>query len=837
MDSVKIEDIPPLPQEPFPPSPETPTLPPVASTSVAPAAAQLDDSPAPTATSTPVPAALALLPEASPAPTPAPEQEKKEKVARKPYGKRNSKKKIDGLLTYTTAFVPGTYNVKIPAGDYLQKERNVDVARQMSLARAKKAAEEEAEAANGQAVDQENPLSKILVIHPGSRNLRIGRASDFYPQEVPNCIARRTKEVRASGAREAPAYGSRAKREREEAEKEAETKRRKAGEAGGEDVDMEDGEAEWSDPVDESIGYLRDYLRNRLVQERLATDWREGNRVKASNAKVKPEALPEHNDPHRIDWTEPEGKSYFVGTEALRLPESAGYTLRYPILQRSLNLRDWTTPQSLLDDISTIITHSLSTLLSIPARDHPKYSVVFIVPDHGDRVYVQEMTGLLLNVLGFKAISVQQEAYCAIFGAGMSSACVVDIGAQVTSVTCVDEGLLNADTRIKLAYGGDDITSALTQILQKSNFPYRDLDLSRAQEWLMMDSLKIKICTLEEHLVANTPWDFYLVRTEGLTQKYVFRTYDENILAPLVFFDTRLIDFKEKKGEGTFRFWNTSDDKITDELTSPYEEPTGAMRASTTHLLPAPPKVEVEVADSKAGTPAPDASAATASVTNGEAPAPAETKPSEPTPTPAPGSQETSTAAASPAAAAGSATPTRAGTPTPGPALTPTPANGAASGSGSGTATTPLPPPLVNLSIPKLSSVLSPAPALAPSLILSASSHTPLDAAITSSISLCGTENKIRTLSHSILLIGGSSSIKGLSNFIAERLPGLMRQKGLGSGEVMLVPPPRGLNPRFVSWKGACVMCSIESLEDMWIRRDEWEAVGVRALKDRYGWF
>lgn len=53
----------------------------------------------------------------------------------------------------------------------------------------------------------------------------------------------------------------------------------------------------------------------------------------------------------------------------------------------------------------------------------------------------------MLQVLGFKSIAVQQEAYCAIFGAGMSSACVVDIGAQETSVTCVDEAMLLAETR------------------------------------------------------------------------------------------------------------------------------------------------------------------------------------------------------------------------------------------------------------------------------------------------------------------------------------------------------------------------------------------------------
>ena len=48
---------------------------------------------------------------------------------------------------------------------------------------------------------------------------------------------------------------------------------------------------------------------------RLASDHREGVRVKVSNAKAKPEAIPEHNDPYRIDWTEVKGKNYLVGVD------------------------------------------------------------------------------------------------------------------------------------------------------------------------------------------------------------------------------------------------------------------------------------------------------------------------------------------------------------------------------------------------------------------------------------------------------------------------------------------------------------------------------------------
>lgn len=165
-------------------------------------------------------------------------------------------------------------------------------------------------------------------------------------------------------------------------------------------------------------------------------------------------------------------------------------------------------------------------------------------------------------------------------------------------------------------------------------------------------------------------------------------------------------------------------------------------------------------------------------------------------------------------------------------ASTPAPTAGGAADAGTpGTAAPAL------LSLPTLAS-LAPQPTLSAPQIFTASSQSPLDAAIAASLSLCGTENKIRTLSHSILLIGGSSSIKGLPAFISDRLPSLLKQRGVpGNGEVTIVPPPRGLNPKYVCWKGGSVMCNIEGLGDMWIRRDEWEALGVRALKGRYMWF
>lgn len=41
----------------------------------------------------------------------------------------------------------------------------------------------------------------------------------------------------------------------------------------------------------------------------------------------------------------------------------------------------------------------------------------------------------------------RQESLAATYGAGISTACVVDIGAVTSSIACVDEGLVISDSR------------------------------------------------------------------------------------------------------------------------------------------------------------------------------------------------------------------------------------------------------------------------------------------------------------------------------------------------------------------------------------------------------
>jgi actin-related protein 8 len=163
-----------------------------------------------------------------------------------------------------------------------------------------------------------------------------------------------------------------------------------------------------------------------------------------------------------------------------------------------------------------------------------------------------------------------------------------------------------------------------------------------------------------------------------------------------------MINFDGKRGQGTFKFWNTSKD-ITDMLTTSYDEPTAAMRQLTQHLLPILPKAEGE-----------------------------EKKEVESKPEPEPEPKETVEMLF-------------ADEETPVPAAAPVPEIA----------------PVVEATAYDWSNVTF-------DIVLEAS-KSPLDGAIAAAIASAGTENKVKTASTSILLIGGTSALKGLGAFISER--------------------------------------------------------------------
>lgn len=149
-----------------------------------------------------------------------------------------------------------------------------------------------------------------------------------------------------------------------------------------------------------------------------------------------------------------------------------------------------------LADLETIWSHVIQKQLDIPLKDlkvgeHTSlsnmyiyfmfyiflafqyYRCILLVPDIYNRQHIKEVVNMLLLNMGFSGIVVQkcvnihvpfsdrsmflpcvciaiivhQESVCATFGSGLSSACVVDVGDQKTSLCCVEDGVSHRNSR------------------------------------------------------------------------------------------------------------------------------------------------------------------------------------------------------------------------------------------------------------------------------------------------------------------------------------------------------------------------------------------------------
>jgi actin-related protein 8 len=267
------------------------------------------------------------------------------------------------------------------------------------------------------------------------------------------------------------------------------------------------------------------------------------------NRRTPPETISEHNDPHRIDWTElprnlQEAPDFFTGQAALRLPEQSNprYKLFWPIRNGWFNEKDYLNKNQLYHDISRIFEETFKTQLGITKRkDLANYNCVFVIPDLYERTYVTTMLDILIRDLGLGKVCFQQESLAATFGAGYSISCIVDIGAQKTSVCCVDEGLCLEDSRVNIKFGGADVTETFIKMMLYDHFPYSDMNLKRRYDFLLAEELKIKFCTMIESDVTVQTYEFHLRAAGQDTRKYYFKTYDQPMLAPMVSFNSVVI--------------------------------------------------------------------------------------------------------------------------------------------------------------------------------------------------------------------------------------------------------------------------------------------------------
>lgn len=659
--------------------------------------------------------------------------------------------------------------------------------------------------------------SKVIVIHPGSQFVKIGRASDVTPLQVPHVIARRhTPPVPP------PVYTNSVGRLDKGKEK-------VSGQISPEG-DEYSVQVTSDDPMEAKIASIATSLRDRMRFYKLKVKGNAAQVATSFNEQFQPESV-EDDRKHRRNWIlKKPDEDVLVGKRALLLsdPLKLGYLVKKPIYGSGFNTRDYTSHQAVLNDLETIWRSILQEQLQINLKNLKDYSVMLVIPDLWDRFYVHELVNLLMVNMGFKQVCVQQESLAATYGAGITNACVVDIGAVKTSVACVDDGLVLSETRLTLSVGGDDITEFLYVLLDRIGFPYKEFDLARSYDWAVMEDIKAEICTLSEADVELNLYEFVVRRPGRPTLKYGLRAYDEIILAPMIVFEPRVVEFDRKRQA----FPPSSDPCVSDEIVEYLQDRlTGAMLISTQHLMPqAPPQDPPALANSvQDGTntnaepsPAPRETADAPSgadklkdgddVENGDkrseeiqsemeidiesdgkdkkadmqATEESKTQQGDKKPT-IPDSNDVSQ-----------------------PGVT---GQIASETVGSGRATNYL--------------------GDLPIDVLFEASKLPLDVAIFNSARAAGGHEKIRKYLQAVLVVGGSAAIPGMPHALESRLQAIATPLVPNMEKVQIIAPPRDAPPHTLAWKGAAVLARMEGASDLWLSTEDWRLFGLRGLKER----
>ncbi|KAF7562013.1 hypothetical protein G7046_g2116 [Stylonectria norvegica] len=641
--------------------------------------------------------------------------------------------------------------------------------------------------------------SRVVVIHPGSQNLRIGFASDALPKTIPMTLATKFPQT------ETEMYEALPRRQFE-----AKT------------VDQQYGE-EWTKKYQKMCGELK--IEMRANKRKVLPNSKD--LVQTFNRRTEAEVIQTHNDPLEINWTDiktlddPDSlASCFIGAQALRVPDDSDpkFKLWWPMQDGLFNEDGYTSQEHLFDDFETLLDKALRQELGLKTNSEwQQYSCVFVIPDLYDKKYVEQILRSCMTWFEFSRVCFIQESMAATFGAGYATACVVDVGAQKTSITCVEDGLVNEDSRINLKYGGYDITEAFMKMMLYDQFPYQEINLRRRYDFLLAEELKIKHCTMSQADISVQLSQFHVRAPNQSTRKFQFKTYDEVILAPMGVFDPSIFDNSSKlRGRRKLveRSYNAYDVEIPDDPTSaaqlailalvkpsitsnangfPQSQPdvsTPIKEKSQFNFLGKPEALNGTPMGSHTGSPAPEG--------NG-------------TPAPAPflfgGKDKDGVNGGSPAPNG-----TRAnGTPVPGQ---------------TSQASQPPPGMFVDSSARTAKALAAERDAVLP--------IAPLDIAILTSIQNAakGDEKKLRDILGSIMVVGGGAKIPHFDVVLEQKIKA--RRPDLHD-RILVSRSARDMDEQVVAWKGASVFAKLPT-NDSWITPFEFERLGARTLHHKVLW-
>lgn len=219
-------------------------------------------------------------------------------------------------------------------------------------------------------------MSDIIIIHPGSLYLRIGKANDLNPESILNCVARKIK------SKDIPAYF---------------------------DLLLPEGvgiseSKEFSAELDESRLSVAHMLQTQLQSDGRKRYGTPSAQLSAFNKRSMPEIITNSQPTY---WLKPkESVNSIVGADVLRLnPNSGDFNIHFPIRRGELNVHGNVggSLTAILEHVRTIWEYSIKNFLDVSLKELNKHKAVLIIPDIYNRKRIKLLTGLLFE-MGFKAV-------------------------------------------------------------------------------------------------------------------------------------------------------------------------------------------------------------------------------------------------------------------------------------------------------------------------------------------------------------------------------------------------------------------------------------------------
>jgi actin-related protein 8 len=51
--------------------------------------------------------------------------------------------------------------------------------------------------------------------------------------------------------------------------------------------------------------------------------------------------------------------------------------------------------------------------------------------------------------------------------------------------------------------------------------------------------------------------------------------------------------------------------------------------------------------------------------------------------------------------------------------------------------------------------------------------------------------------------------------------------------KVTILPPPMGVDPAHLVWRGGGMLAKMEGVSDLWVTAEDWDLFGMRGLRER----